>query len=668
MQTIPTAPPTRREPVIDDFHGQAIADPYRWLEDAESGETRRWVEEQNAHTRSLLDAVPGREALHARLADLNSIGIVTAPAVRRGRYFYQRREGHQNQPVLYMREGRDGAERLLLDPNEASAEGTVALDWWYPSHDGSSLAYGYSSEGNEWSTLFVLDVESGTLLPDRIERTKYASVAWLPDNSGLYYTRYPRVGDVAEGEENYWNRFYFHRLGTEPVSDPEVHVTELAREDMLSISISRDGRFLVAQIMKGWERANLYLRDLTSPDSPFRPVAEGYDALFNGVVDGETLYIHTNHDAPRYRLYRVSASDPARENWEEVIPERDDAVLDSFALTPGRIVAGYLRNATSAVSVFDRAGSRLFDVDLPALGTVTAITGNRDEPEAFYSFESFTIPSTVYRIDLEAGESRIWADVGAHLRSEDFTVRQQWYTSRDGTRVSMFLVHRADLDRGMTHPTVLTGYGGFNLSRTPLFFRNVIPWLEKGGVYALPNLRGGGEYGEEWHRAGMLEHKQNVFDDFIAAAEYLIAQGYAEPSKLAILGGSNGGLLVGAAMTQRPDLFRAVVCQVPLLDMLRYHRFLIARLWIAEYGSADNPEQFPYIYAYSPYHHVREGERYPAVLFTTAESDSRVEPLHARKMAALLQAANASEHPILLRVETRAGHGVGKPLTKIIEE
>ena len=668
MKTLPTVPSTPREVVVETMHGREIVDPYRWLEDAESPATSEWVAQQNAYTSSVLGEVRDRDRLRARLTELYSIGSIGAPRVRGGRYFYERRDGTQNQPVLYERAGSDGDERVLLDPNGASADGTVVLDWWFPSPDGSLLAYGYSSNGDEWSTLHLLDVASGRTLTDRIERTRYSSVAWLPDNSGFYYTRYPRAGDVAEGEENYWNRIFFHRVGTVPADDPEVRVAAMAREDMPSVSSAPDGRYLVASIFKGWERSNLYVRDLSSRDTPFHVVAEGEDAIFSAVADGDTLYVHTNLDAPRYRLVRVPAATPQREYWEEIIPEQEDAVLQSVALGGGRIVATYLRDATSGVTVYDRDGRHQFDVELPGLGTVTSLTGNRDAAEAFFAYESFTMPSTIYRVDLESREVLVWASVPADVKSDQYVVRQEWYSSRDGTRISMFLVHQRDLDRAEPHPTLLTGYGGFNVSRTPMFFRNALLWLECGGIYALPNLRGGGEYGEEWHRAGMLERKQNVFHDFIAAAEYLVGEGYTSPSRLAISGGSNGGLLVGAALTQRPDLFRAVVCQVPLLDMLRYHRFLIARLWIAEYGSAESADQFPYLYAYSPYHRVRDGVAYPAVLFTTAESDTRVDPLHARKMTALLQSVQESGNPILLRVETRAGHGVGKPIAKVIDE
>lgn len=667
MQTVPRAPSTRVEFAIDTYHGHSIPDPYRWLENSESAETEAWVGEQNAYTRSLLDGFPEREQIQRRLAELLSIGVLTAPRLRNGRYFYMKRKGQQNQPVLYLQDSRTGVERVLLDPNAASEEGTIAIDWWYPSWDGRLLTYGYSANGDEWSTLFVLDVDTGEHLPDSIERTRYASLAWLPDGTGFYYTRYPMPGEAPEGEESYHQRLFFHTLGADPASDDEIGVPNLQPESILTVSVSPDGRYLVVTVFEGWERSDLYLRDLQAPESPFVPIAVGYDALFSAGVADSNLYLHTNLDAPRYRVFQVDVSHPERESWQEIIPETEH-VLEAITLAGGRLVGRYLVNATSQLKIFEPDGSLLCDVDLPTLGTVTAVTGDWDELEAFYAFESFTVPPTVYRLPLTGGESTVWAAVEAPLRSEDYTVDQEWYTSNDGTRVSMFLVRRQGLDRTRPHPTVLTGYGGFNVSRTPLFSRSVYLWLEHGGQFALPNLRGGSEYGEEWHRAGMLENKQNVFDDFIAAAEHLIHQGYTDSSQLAIFGGSNGGLLVGAALTQRPELFRAVVCMVPLLDMLRYHRFLLGRLWIPEYGSADDPAQFPFLHAYSPYHHVVEGAPYPAVLLMTAESDTRVDPLHARKMAARLQAANTSGHPILLRVETRAGHGAGKPLVKLIEE
>lgn len=668
MRIVPQAPSSRIDPVIDDLHGHEIADAYRWLEDAESPETRTWVDEQNAYTRGLLDQLPGRDQIQHRLTELLSIGVVTAPRPRRNRYFYMHREGAQNQPVLYVRDSAEGLDRVLVDPNEMNAEGTVTIDWWYPSPDGRYLAYGVSENGDEWSTLHLMDVATARVLPVRIERTRYSSVAWLPDDSGFYYTRYPAKGDVPEGEENYHSRPFFHRIGTDPVDDPEVTGVDLAPEDHVDLSVSANGHFLLMTVGRGWERSDLWLRDLMTPDAGFVPVAVGYDALFAAEIADDTMYIQTNLDAPGYRVFTASTDRSDREHWTEIIPEHPDAVLESITLTGGRIAAQYLKNATSMLTLFEPDGSRVAEVALPMLGTVSAVTGEWGSLDSFYAFESFSLPPAVYRFSPLDGSTAVWMSVVAPVHPEDYTVRQDWYTSKDGTRISMFLVHRADLDRSRPHPTLLTGYGGFNISRTPLFARSMYLWLEHGGIYALPNLRSGGEYGEDWHRAGMLDRKQNVFDDFIAAAEHLIDKGYTDRDRLAISGGSNGGLLVGAALTQRPDLFRAVVCAVPLLDMLRYHRFLIARLWIPEYGSADNPDQFPFLYAYSPYHHVENGASYPAVLFTTAESDTRVDPLHARKMAARLQTANASERPIIIRIETQAGHGIGKPLVKLVEE
>lgn len=666
MQTLPPLH-TAREAVRDTLHGREIVDPYRWLEDEMSPRTREWVGAQNAHTRALLDALPGRTAIRARLNTLLAIGTVSAPRVRGERAFFTRRSGTQNQPVVMVCEP-NGVERVIVDPNTVSAEGLVALDWWYPSWDGTLLAYGFSESGDEWSTLRVLDVETGEVLPDAIERTRFAAVAWLPDDSGFYYTRYPARGDVPRGEENYGKKVYLHRLGSEVADDPLIFGHDLEPEAMPWVIISRDGRYLVVSVSHGWERSDVYVRNLEDAGSTFVPVAVGEDAHFTPDLVNGTLYLLTNLGAPRYRLYQVDPAHPERASWGELIPEDPEAVLESVTFSDGRILGQYLRNAVSRLTVFGAEGERQREVDLPALGTVTGVNGTWDTETAYVSFESFTLPPTVLSLHPATGQTARWAAVEADINSDDYTVEQQWYTSRDGTRVSMFIVAPSGLDRSIAHPTLLTGYGGFNLSRTPLFAPTNFVWLEHGGVYALPNLRGGGEYGEEWHRAGMLERKQNVFDDFIGAAEHVIAQGYTDTDHLTIAGRSNGGLLVGAALTQRPDLFRAVVCGVPLLDMLRYHMFQIARLWIPEYGTAENPDQFPFIHAYSPYHHVEEGVCYPATLLVTAEADTRVDPLHARKMAALLQAAQGCDRPILLSVEAKAGHGMGKPLVKVVDD
>ena len=628
---------------------------------------RRWVDEQNTYTRAQLDARPGREALRARLTQLLSIGTMSAPTPKGGRYFHTRREGTQDQPILYVRDSLDGKDRVLVDPNRLSKDGTAALDWWYPSEDGALVAYGVSTSGDEKSTLRVIDAKTGRLRDDTIPHTRYCALGWLPDDSGFYYTRYPAPGDVPAGQENYNRHVFFHRLGTDWSTDPKVFGEKRKPEEIIELSVSPDGRYLVVWVLEGWSRSDLYLKDLKTENSPFVPVAEGIDALFQGEVIGDTLYMLTNFEAPRYRLLAVDPKKPDRASWKVLIPQ-SDAVLSEVHPIAGQIVGLYLKDATSRLTVYTRQGRKVRDVPLPALGTIEKVDGRHDGEEAFFDFTSFTVPPSVYRVDMRTGAATLWGKVKADVDLSALDVNQVFYRSKDGTKVPMFLVHRKGLRLDGREPTVLYGYGGFNVSLTPSFSRALVLWLERGGVYAVANLRGGGEYGEDWHRAGMLERKQNVFDDYLAAAQWLIDNKYTSPDRLAIYGGSNGGLLVGAALTQRPDLFRAVVCAVPLLDMLRYHNFQIARLWVPEYGSAENADQFKYLYQYSPYNRVKEGSAYPAVLLTTAESDSRVDPMHARKMAARLQAGTTSRRPVLLRTETKAGHGIGKPLTKQIDE
>jgi prolyl oligopeptidase len=493
-----------------------------------------------------------------------------------------------------------------------------------------------------------------------------ASLAWLPDGSGFYYTRYPAPGAVPAGEEQYHRAIYFHRLGTDPAADPLVF-KPAAKEHWPGVSLSPDGRWLVLNVARTFDQTDLYLQDRTSGGGPV-PVAQDLPASFEGEVAHGRLFLRTNLDAPTFRLYVVAPERPDRGAWREIVAPRSDAVLETVAVTRERLALGYLERASSRLRITDLDGAHIEEVPLPTLGSLFGIGAEWDGRELFYGFSSYTFLPSVYRIDLSARSSALWRQVKADLDPGKFEVRQVSYGSRDGTTISMFLVHRTGLVKDGTNPTYLTGYGGFNISMTPAFSRSLLLWLEHGGLVAIPNIRGGGEYGESWHQAGILGSKQNSFDDFIGAAEWLVAQGYTSPERLAAAGGSNGGLLVGAALTQRPELFRAVLVQVPLLDMLRYHRFLIARLWIPEYGSADDPEQFRWLRAYSPYHHVRAGEAYPAVLLATAESDTRVDPMHARKMTARLQAATSAGRPVLLRLEARAGHGAGKPLSKVLEE
>jgi prolyl oligopeptidase len=668
---------TRREDRVDTIFGRPVADPYRWLEAGDSEEVRRWTDQQNELTRRTLLAVPGREQIRARLAELLMIGTVGTPVVRRLRrdgasdrdlrYFHTRREGEQNQPVLYVRDGVHGTDRVLIDPNALASDGTTALDWWAPSNDGRLLIYGLSENGDENSTLRVRDVDAGHDIGHPISRTRFASIAWLPGGEGFYYTRYPEKGTVPEGEEGYHRTVYLHHIGRDAGSDPKIFEPR-KMTDSPGVEISPDGRWLVLSVHQGWAKDELYLQDRSRGEAaPFVPMVTDVPAIFDALVLDDVIYIRTNDGAPRYRLYAVDPRRPERAAWREIVPEQED-VLAQVAVAGDEILTTYLCDASSRVRRFPRAGGPGAEIELPMLGSSSGVSALWDGDEAFFDFSSFALAPTVFRLDLRRGTLERWEAVRAPIDEQAFVVERLRATSRDGTVVPMFVVHKRGLARGSPSPTLLMGYGGFNVNMVPWFTRSTYLLLERGGILAVMNLRGGGEFGEDWHQGGMLDRKQNVFDDAIACAEKLVASGYTDPSRLAVQGGSNGGLLVGALLTQRPDLFRAVVCSVPLLDMLRYHLFRIAKLWIPEYGSADDPQQFEWLYAYSPYHHVREGVSYPAVLLTTAESDSRVDPLHARKMAAALQAATSSELPVLLRVETKAGHGAGKPVAKLLDE
>jgi prolyl oligopeptidase len=666
------APPkAERRPVEENFHGTKVEDDYRWLEDGTNPATEKWVSEELAYTRAILDPLPGREAIHKRLTELLSIGSVNPPDIGGKFYFYTRREGMQNQPVLYVREGVDGKDRVLVDANQLAADGTIALDWYQPSYNGEYLAYGISPSGSEMSTLHIVETKTGKPLPDTIERTRAASIAWLHDNSGFYYTRYPKKGEVPEGQEMYNRHVFFHLLGTDVATDDKVFGEGRDAEDWPSVELSNDGNWLVIGVSEGWTKSEVYLMDLKAGTPP-TALTSGKNFLYGATVYDGKVYITTNEDAPRYRVFVTNAGDYDRSDWKEIIPQTD-AVLQGVAVWGKKLFAQYEQNATSQLKLFDLEGKKISDLTLPAIGSVFASSGKWNRDELFYGFQSFTTPSTIYRYDLSTGKSSEWAKVDApSIDPAAYDVEQEWYNSKDGTRVPMFVVHKKGLVKNGKNPTLLTAYGGFNVSLTPTFSSTAYLWMEHGGVYAVANLRGGAEFGEDWHRAGMLDKKQNVFDDMIAAAEHLISEKYTDKNHLAIQGGSNGGLLMGAMITQRPDLFRAVICAVPLLDMLHYQNFQIAKLWIPEYGSSENPDQFKWLYAYSPYHHVKAGTEYPAILFMTADTDTRVDPMHAKKMAAEMQAeaknGESKTRPILLRIESKAGHGQGKPVTKQIEE
>ena len=670
--TAPDGPPKAKiTPVEETLHGHKIVDRYRYLENPDDPDTRLYVDQELSYTRSILDPLPGRDKINARLSQLIEIGTVGAPQIGGKLYFHTRREGNQNQPILYVREGVNGDDRALVDVNKMSSDGTVALDWWYPSEDGKYIAYGTSASGSEESTLRLVESATGRVLPDTIERTRFASVAWLKDSSAFYYTRHPKKGEVPDGEEVYHVKVFFHQLGNDPAKDAYIFGEGRNPQDIPNVNLSEDDRWLLINVGEGWTKTEMYLKDLQSKDPPVE-ITAGKDFLYGGDFFQGKLYITTNEDAPHYRVFVADMARAKRENWKEIIPQTE-AVLQNASVVGGKLLVQYEHNATSELKLFSLEGKKIADVVLPAIGTVFAASGRYDRNEIFFGFQSYTVPPSIYRVDLDSVKSELWAKVDApSIDPSAYDVQQVWYTSKDGTKVPMFVVSKKGIEKNGKNPTLLYGYGGFNVSMTPAFSRSMFLWMEHGGIYAVANLRGGAEFGEDWHRAGMLEKKQNVFDDFIAAGEYLISQKYTDRDHLAIYGGSNGGLLMGAMITQRPDLFRAVVCAVPLLDMLRYQNFQIAKLWIPEYGSAEDARQFDWIYAYSPYHHVKPGQEYPAILFMTGDTDTRVDPMHAKKMAALMQAeaknGSSKERPILLRIETKAGHGQGKPVTKQIEE
>ena len=664
---------TRKTEVIEDLHGTRVADPYRWLEDGDSSEVKTWTAAQNARTRQEIDAIPGGARLRAQIRGLLEVGFVSAPAIRttRGgarRYFHTKREGAQNQPILYVRDGAFGAPRVLIDAALLSADGTTALDWWYPSWDGALCAWGQSESGSEESTLFVRDVDTGADLPDQIRHTMHASVAWLPDGSGFYYSRYPAPGSVPPGDEQYYAKLFFHRLGEDPSRDREVFGQGRAKTDIPSVDLSPNGRWLVTRVHEGWDKSEIYVRDRAAgEESPWVAVATGSRALFDPIPRDDRLYVLTNEGAARYRLMVADYAAPTRDKWTCVLPEDAD-VLDGVAILADTIVATYMHEASTRIERFTRSGVSLGPIPLPALGSA-GVSGAWDGDEAFVNFTSFVAPYEVTRFDLRTGASEPWDRVGVGFVAPAVEVSLLHAVSKDGTRVPMFVVRKPGAAPA-PGAAVLYGYGGFNVNQTPAFSARALLTVERGGVWVTAVLRGGGEFGEEWHRAGMLEQKQNVFDDFIACAEELVRRNITSPDRLGVMGGSNGGLLVAAVVTQRPELFRVGLALVPLTDMLRYHRFRIGKLWIPEYGSADDAASFPYLRAYSPYHCVVDGTQYPAMLFATAESDSRVDPMHARKMSARMQEAQsaAADRPILLRVESKAGHGQGKPVTKLVEE
>jgi len=652
-------PPARRLDLVERLHGFEVADPYRWLEDPGSEETEAWSRAQDELLAGRLDGRPGREAARRRLEGLLGAGLVTVPVVRGGLAFFERRRGDQQHPVLLVREP-DGSERPLVDPSALADDDTVTLDGWVPSLEGERLAYFLSSGGDEEASLLVLDVATGELVDGPIDRTRYCPLAWLPGGKAYYYGRRLPADAVPEGEAAFHRRVWRHRVGTDPDDDELVFGEGRDKTEYHSLRVSLDGRWLLVAAAAGTApRNDLYVADLEG-DGTLRPVQEGVDAQTDGRVapDGR-LYLHTNLDAPRFRVAVADPRRPEPAGWRDLVAE-SDAVLEGFALTDDALVVASSSHAVGRVAVHDReTGAPRAEVDLPGPGSVLGVAARPDGgDEVWVGYTDFTTPPRVYRYQVAGAALELWMDAPGQVDLQvGVTARQETYRSRDGTEVRLFVLHREGLEPDGARPTILYGYGGFNVPLTPAWSAAVAAWVERGGVYAIANLRGGSEEGEAWHRAGMRDRKQNVFDDFAAAAEHLVAGGWTSPGRLAISGGSNGGLLVGAALTRRPELFAAVACSAPLLDMVRYERFGLGETWNDEYGRADDPTELGWLVAYSPYHHVVKGTAYPAVLFTVFDSDTRVDPLHARKMCAALQWATASDRPVLLRRERQAGHG-----------
>lgn len=658
------APVTRVESHDEVIHGVSVADPYRWLENADDKEVQRWTDRQNALTRSQLDLFSERAVIVGQLEQLNDTTTTSSPVAVGSRLFFTRRAGLQNQPVLCYRDNAmTGDPKVAIDPNKFSPDGTVAMDWWFPSPDGGFIVYGRSSSGDEQSTLYLHDVGAHADSQLRIPHTRACSIAWEARSRGFFYTRYPDPAKVAAEDAAYHRHVYYHKFGTLPDADQCVFGEGRAKEEWNDVKNTSDFKNVLLMNSLDWAKNDLYIRK----GDVFEPIAVGLDGRFDADTYGQQLFIQTNWQAPRGRILVTELDKLGQPDWKELIPQ-SDGVIDSFAIVGGKIVVHMLQNAYSKVRVYERNGELLDEVRLPGIGTVRGLGGRPDGDTVYFSYESFAYPPAVCTYDIKSREMKVVEKTEVNFDFEKYTTNQIWTRSKDGTRVPLFVIHRKDLHLNGMNPTVLYGYGGFEISITPSYNPQLFVWLSRGGVYAVANLRGGGEFGAAWHQAGRLDKKQNVFDDFYAAAEKLITDRYTRSERLGCYGGSNGGLLIGAAVTQRPELWRAAHSAVPLLDMIRYHKLSIARLWIPEYGSAEDAAQFKTLLAYSPYHNVKPGVCYPAMLLSTAESDSRVDPMHARKMAAMMQAAqNCSDHPVLLRVETKAGHGAGKPLRKQIE-
>lgn len=670
-----TYPHAHRCDQIDNYHGTLVSDPYRWLEDSDSDETRAWIAAQNELTEAYLSDIEIREQIRSRLTQLWNFERYSVPWRRQlakggYRYFYFKNDGLQNQNVLYGQDGLEGTSRVLLDPNLLSNDGTVALSGLAVSEDGELLAYAVSTSGSDWKEWHVREVATGIDRPDRVQWSKFSNASWSHDHQGFFYSRYDAPNEQTQFEDiNYFHKLYYHHLGTQQSEDVLVYDRPDQKEWGFEGEVTEDGQYLIISVRIGTDSRNLlFYKDLNQPDSPVIELVSELEAGFAVIGnEGSLFWLQTDLGAPKGRVIAIDVHNPAKEQWQEIIPEAAET-LEAVALINHQFVGIYLKDAYSQIKRFDLQGTELGTIKLPGIGSVNGFEGRREDTETFYSFTSFTVPTTIYHYNFATGESTVFRQPQVDFEPSQYETKQVFYNSKDGTQIPMFITYKKGLILNSQNPTLLYGYGGFNIPLTPNFSVGRLVWLELGGIYGVVTLRGGGEYGEKWHQAGMKHNKQNVFDDFIAAAEWLMTEGYTSSQKLGIMGGSNGGLLVGACMIQRPDLFGAALPAVGVMDMLRFHKFTIGWAWCSEYGSPDNPEDFLTLQAYSPLHNLESGTAYPATLITTADHDDRVVPAHSFKFAAALQAAHGGNTPVLIRIETKAGHGAGKPIAKMIEE
>lgn len=672
MLSINKQPKSKIVSVVDRVHNIHITDPYRWLED-ESRKTSNWIKEQNRYTKSLIDKISVRKKLKQQLQKIYKIDSFGIPVPRSNRYFFMDRKGSEDLGVLYVQEGLKGKPRILIDQNKLSKDKTTTLQSWSISWDGKLLAYSLSEASNDQASIYVMDVDTGKKLADVIPAELYPSrgVTWKTDNSGFWYTR--RHPSAPKGEERFHQKLYFHNLGSNFKDDPLIFGEDLAKEDTPSANVSKDGHFLLVTVYfssSKKEKTELYLKDLNDIKSDFIPIVEEIDSLFFGSIYKDTILVFTNYKAPKWKImsFKIKDAEKGIKNWKTIIPEDKNYIVNRYAIVQDYLFVEILEDVHSLLKIYDLDGKFIKELTLPAIGSIDVLTGEEDGKELFFNFSSYLIPNTIYRYDIKSKQVSEFKKVKLDLNDKQFSVKQAWYSSKDGTKIPMFIVHKKSLKLNGDNPTLLYGYGGFNINITPGFNRTIVPFLEDGGIYAEAILRGGGEFGEEWHKAGMKNKKQNVFDDFIAAGKWLTKNKYTNPTKLALFGWSNGGLLVGSTIIQRPELAKVAIIGAPVLDMLRYHLLHGGRHWIQEYGSAENEKEFKYLLKYSPYHNVKEGEKYPALLILTADKDDRVHPMHAFKMTARLQQANGSGNPILIRIETKAGHSGAAPIYKFVDQ